>query len=272
MLLTATHLGTGPRIALVHGFTQTAESWHEIAADLSRDHEVVSIDAPGHGGSSEVRTAFTAAAQQLAMAGGQATYVGYSMGARLCLHVALTVPIAVERLVVLGATAGIEDAAERAQRQSADDHLADSIEADGVEAFLDRWLAQPMFANVPDDRARRRHHTATGLASSLRLVGTGAQEPLWDRLSELTMPVLVLAGTNDGKFTALGHRIAATIGDNATFASISDAGHAAHLENRTGFLATVRDWLAAHPPRTGTSGRRREASPFQPSGREPKPK
>ena len=118
---------------------------------------------------------------------GPATYVGYSMGGRLCLHLALARPETVERLVLVSATAGIEDDDERATRRAADDALATSLERDGVDAFLDGWLAQPMFATLADPGLDdRRRNVAAGLASSLRLAGTGTQQPLWDRLASLT--------------------------------------------------------------------------------------
>ena len=149
--------------------------------------------------------------------------------------------------MLLSATAGIDDEGERAARRASDDALAATIERDGVEAFLSRWLAQPMFAALASDHAVRNdrlRNTASGLASSLRLAGTGAQEPLWSQLSELTMPVDVVAGGRDAKFVALGQRLAATIGSNATFETIGDAGHAAHLEQPAAFAALVRRALA----------------------------
>jgi 2-succinyl-6-hydroxy-2,4-cyclohexadiene-1-carboxylate synthase len=231
---------------LVHGFTQTGRSWGRVADDLATDHEVVLPDAPGHGGSALVRADLWRAGELLG-AFGPATFVGYSMGGRCCLHTALRWPERVERLVLLGATAGIDDDGERAARRASDDELADSIERDGVDAFLARWLAQPLFARLPDDptdRATRATNTAAGLASSLRLAGTGTQEPTWHRLGALAMPVLVLAGALDTKFVALGERLAAGIGANATFATVPDAGHAAHAERPATFLAIVRAWLA----------------------------
>src|SRR3954454_1022578 len=129
--------GSGPRIVLVHGFTQTHVSWSPIIEDLASDHEVVAVDAPGHGSSSDVRADLAEGAVHLAEAGGEATYVGYSMGARLALRLALDRPDLVERLVLIGATAGIDDADERAERRLADEALATTIERDGVEPFLE---------------------------------------------------------------------------------------------------------------------------------------
>jgi 2-succinyl-6-hydroxy-2,4-cyclohexadiene-1-carboxylate synthase len=252
MSLHVTHEGSGRRIVLVHGFTQTGRSWDHVAPDLARDHEVVRVDAPGHGGSGEVRADLWEGAALLAQAGGRAVYVGYSMGGRLLLHLALRHPRAVSGLVLLGATAGIDDDDERAERRWSDEALATTIERNGVDAFLERWLAQPLFAGVPFDpteRASRATNTPAGLASSLRLAGTGTQDPpLWARLGEIRekgFPVLVLAGEHDAKFTDLAERLAAGIGPTATFAPVPGAGHAAHLEQPAAFVAALRAWLTA---------------------------
>ncbi len=116
----------------------------------------------------------------------------------------------------------------------ADERLAASIEPDGVEPFMERWLAGPLFAHLPPECAGvadRLTNTAAGLASSLRLAGAGTQTPTWHRLGELTMPVLVLAGEHDDKFRALGERLARAVGPHARFATVPGAGHSAHLED-----------------------------------------
>ena len=167
---------------------------------------------PGHGGSAAVRADLGAAAALLGATAGEATYVGYSMGGRLCLHLALARPDLVERLVLVSTTAGIEDPDDRAARRAADERLATSLEHDGLDAFLHRWVAQPLFATLPDPGLEdRRRNDVAGLASSLRLAGTGTQEPLWDRLPALTMPVLVVAGALDATFVAAAERMAALI-------------------------------------------------------------
>lgn len=188
-------------------------------------------------------------AARLASAHGRGVWIGYSMGGRLCLHLALDRPEAVEALVLLGATAGIDDPTARARRHRDDEHLAARIERHGVEAFVDEWLARPMFGGLPDDpadRAERATNTAAGLAGALRLAGTGAQEPLWDRLGELGsrgLPVLVLAGDRDHAFVAAAHRLAAGIGPTARCDLVPGAGHAAHLERPDAFLARLRAFL-----------------------------
>jgi 2-succinyl-6-hydroxy-2,4-cyclohexadiene-1-carboxylate synthase len=241
--------GTGPRLVLVHGFTQTGRCWGPEADDLAGDHEVVRVDAPGHGRSAEVLAGLRTGASLIGAEGGEATYLGYSMGARLCLHLALGSPRLVRGLVLVSGTAGIEDPAERSARRSQDEATAARIQELGLERFVDDWLAQPLFAGLPPERAfreERLQNTVAGLQSSLDQAGTGAQDPSWQRLERLTMPVLVMAGAHDAKFVALAERLAAGIGDNATLAVIPDAGHTVHLENPSAFLQALRPWLADH--------------------------
>lgn len=235
------------RVVLVHGFTQTRRSWDPLLPALAA-HDVVALDAPGHGTASDVRLDLVAGGAWLAATGGPAIYVGYSMGGRLCLHAALADPDAVRGLVLISATGGIDDEAERAQRRASDDALADHVEAVGVAAFLDEWLAKPLFAGLDEDaqgRPARLENTAAGLASSLRLAGTGTQTPLWDRLGELEIPVLVVAGALDPKFVALGERLHRSIA-GSQLAVVDGAGHTVHLEQPARFVDVLLPWLDAH--------------------------
>ena len=249
MGLHADRQGAGAPIALVHGFTQTRRCWGPEADDLATDHEVIRVDAPGHGRSHDVVVGLPAGARLISDECGPATYLGYSMGARFCLHVALRHPKVVRGLVLLGGTAGIDDAGERADRRAQDARTAQRITDEGLVGFLEAWLAQPMFAALPPERAFRQErleNTVEGLMTSLQHAGTGSQEPSWHELSGLAMPVLVLAGADDAKFATLAERLATTIGANATLALIPHAGHAAHLEQPDAFLSILRPWLALH--------------------------
>jgi 2-succinyl-6-hydroxy-2,4-cyclohexadiene-1-carboxylate synthase len=166
------------------------------------------------------------------------------MGGRIALHLALEQPELVERLVLISTTAGIEDAGERAQRRAADEQLAAEIERDGVEAFAARWAAGPLFAEqAPDvaalareDRLRQRPED---LAVTLRGLGTGTMQPVWDRLGELTMPAVVLVGERDAKFRALGERLAAGL-PRGELRVVDGAGHAVHLERPDAIAEALR--------------------------------
>ncbi len=244
---------TGP-LLLLHGFTQTTASFDPLRRALSaRGVDAEALDLPGHGvgvGPEHLVIGdLWAGAHALVAAGHRGIWFGYSMGARLALHVAVAHPDAVDGLVLLGGTAGIDDEAERTARRAADAVLADRIERDGLEVFLHDWLANPLFATLPadPDRIRRRAtNHAAGVASSLRRWGTGTMEPpLWDRLAEIDAPTLVLAGALDAKFTTLGRRLVDGIGPNARFAAVDGAGHAAHIERPDDVARLIAGWLAA---------------------------
>ncbi len=239
-------VGEGRRLAAVHGFTQTRRSWLPITSRLAQANHFTLVDAPGHGGSSKVRADLWEGAALLGEAAGAAGYLGYSMGARLCLHLGLLRPDLVRSLVLIGGHPGILDAEARARRQADDEAMARRLEAEGVESFVDWWLQQPLFSTLDEAAAGREErltNTAEGLASSLRRAGTGRQQPLWDRLAELAMPVLVVAGQRDDKFADIGRRAAEAIGANAELVLIPHAGHACHLERPDAFSAVLAGFL-----------------------------
>ncbi|MDQ2726034.1 MAG: alpha/beta fold hydrolase [Actinomycetota bacterium] len=238
--------GTGDPVVLIHGFTQSGRTWEPVAERLSDVHQVIAVDAPGHGGSAAVDADLVAGAALIGAAGGRAAYVGYSMGGRFALHLALARPDLVTRLVLVSATAGIDDPHQRADRRRADGLIADRLERDGVEVFLRWWLSRPLFATLPAEATAldsRLGNTATGLASSLRRAGTGTQAPLWDRLGELSMPVLVVAGELDDAYLACAHRLVEGIGANATLVAVPGAGHTVHLEAPEVFAAALEAFL-----------------------------
>ena len=233
---------------LAHGFTQTAQSW-SLVQHLLRARgfdDIKAIDLPGHGSADDVRADLWGSADHLVAAGGRTTYIGYLMGGRVSLHAALAHPDVVERLVLIGATAGIDNVDARAQRRTDDELLADRIGTIGVEAFIDEWLQNPLFAGLTPNQALREdrlHNTADGLASSLRLAGTGTQAPLWDRLIEISCPVLLLVGQHDQKFRAIAERMATAL-PNAELRAIDDAGHSVHLEQPERIVDALVDWMA----------------------------
>ncbi|MFI5047872.1 MAG: alpha/beta fold hydrolase, partial [Acidimicrobiia bacterium] len=121
-------------------------------------------------------------------------------------------------------------------------------ERDGVDAFLDRWLAQPLFATLPPERAglddRRRVNTVERLTQQLRMFGQGSQPSNWGRLGELAMPVLLIAGALDTKYVAIAHEMAEAI-PHARVEIVPDAGHACHLEQPEHVSQLLRAWSAS---------------------------
>jgi 2-succinyl-6-hydroxy-2,4-cyclohexadiene-1-carboxylate synthase len=139
----------------------------------------------------------------------------------------------------------LDDPRERAERRKADDQLAAEVERIGTAEFLDKWLNQPMFSHLRPTEAdldSRRDNSAAALAGSLRMCGTGSQEPLWNRLADLTVPTLIVCGESDQKFTAIATRMLAAL-PQAKLEIIEGAGHAPHLEQPDAFAALLREWL-----------------------------
>ena len=241
---------------LLHGFTQTGRLWGPFGERLAEAHTLVALDLPGHAGSDAVRADLPETAELVAetvraeVGDEPCDVLGYSLGARVALHVLTASKMPVRRAVLIGVTGGIEDVDERERRRSADDALADRLEAAGdVEGFVDGWLRSPLFAKLSDsaaDRAERLRNSAKGLAASLRLNGTGTQEPLWDDLPALTLPLLALAGTDDIRFAGHALRVQRTA-PLALASLVPGGGHAVHLAQPDHAWRIVEHWLAAGP-------------------------
>ncbi len=251
--------GSGPPLALLHGFTGSAMSWGPFAETLAARFTVLAVDVVGHGASDTpddpARYAIDRAARDVCAAvaafdADRASWLGYSMGGRLALYVAAMFPAAVERLVLIGASPGLASPRERDERRASDEALAARIEAEGVPAFVDSWEALPLFATqarLPADRRRairrgRLANDACGLANSLRGMGAGAQPALHDQLGGVEAPALLLAGALDGKFAATAEEMAATM-PNARALHVPGAGHAAHLEKPAYCVRTITTFL-----------------------------
>ena len=251
--------GLGPALMLLHGFTGSSGSMDQLARALSADYATIAPDLPGHGRSTgaarDGRHAFEDGLADLAatlQAAGhsRAHWLGYSMGARLALGVAVRHPQCVSSLVLLGARAGIADEGEREARRRADAMLAARIESEGVEAFVDEWMAQPLFdsqarlgaAFLAEQRRQRLVNQAAELAASLRGSGPGAQPSFFDDLAGVRVPVLLVAGALDSPFVDTAHDLARRL-PRAEVCVIPDAGHAAHVEQPEAFAGAVHEFL-----------------------------
>ncbi len=247
--------GNGQRVVLLHGFTGDGTTMGGLAERLDTDAEVVIPDLVGHGRSccppDEGDYSIDSMAAQVASIGeGDASIpfhlVGYSMGGRVALTLACQRPELVRSLTLVGASAGLAGEAERAARRESDQKLAESIEQDGLEAFVDRWMANPLFATqarlgegfLAASRAQRLRNSAEGLTNSLRAAGTGVMTPLHDDLKSCAVPTVFVVGAEDPKFTWIAVELAARMPD-ADIAVIDDAGHAAHLEQPDAVAAVI---------------------------------
>jgi 2-succinyl-6-hydroxy-2,4-cyclohexadiene-1-carboxylate synthase len=251
--------GHGTPVMLLHGFTGRGRGMAGIAAALADRHETLAPDLPGHGASRNRGEGDAYSFDRcvddlvttLSQAGHtQAHWLGYSMGARVALGCAVRHPQCVRSLVLLAARAGIADPAERALRRDADERLAARLEDDGIEPFVDEWLAQPLFrtlmqrdAEAPArERAARLDNDPRELAAALRGFGPAAQPPLHALLGQVQVPVLLVAGALDHRFVEHARALAQRL-PRAELHVIPDAGHAAHVEQPEAFAALVRDFL-----------------------------
>lgn len=239
----------------LHGFTGCGEDFAPFA-DILGGHWLCP-DLPGHGA---VAQADCSSDGMIDSVGRHAREVqatprillGYSMGARAALLHALEHPQCWDALILISGNPGIENVDDRAARCESDNALADRIETDGVETFLEYWQSQPLIQSQQNIRsewlsvmqANRAALTSAGLAASLRGFGQGAYPNLWSQLPKLTMPTLCIAGDQDAKYSVIARRMQATLPDAQT-AIISSAGHMPHLESPDETAAVIKQFLAS---------------------------
>jgi len=250
---------TGPVVLFLHGFMGSRRDWVPVAARLAQTQRCLLVDLPAHGetGAPEDETLWTpdgcvAALAGLLRAAGGGCVVGYSLGGRLALQLAIEHPGSVERAAIVSASPGIADEQARRLRREEDEHRAQRLEMHGLEPFLDDWYRLPLFAALrehplfPEVLARRRHNDPHLLARSLRSMGAGSQRPLWADLPGIRTPLLFLAGERDLKFSALAYD-AVALCPRAEAVILRDRGHAlveedpaAIAEETAGFLGCWR--------------------------------
>jgi 2-succinyl-6-hydroxy-2,4-cyclohexadiene-1-carboxylate synthase len=250
-------IGEGTPVTLLHGFTQSGRSWQEVISKMPPGWRWVVPDLRGHGDTKIKPGALCtmdACTQDLEMLwdhlGITRTHlVGYSMGGRLALHVAVNHPERLLSLLTIGAHAGLEEEAREGRRRG-DEALAKRIEADGLEAFVSYWSRQPLFAGlerrgpsfVAQLRAERMGNTVAGLAASLRGMGAGGMAPLWDQLVKVTVPCTFVAGQLDHGYVASARRLAAAV-PKGRVEVVLRAGHTVHQERPDAFAHVLANHL-----------------------------
>lgn len=268
-------IGDGVPVTLLHGFTLSGRSWQEVIGAMPLGWKWVVPDLRGHGATripSGAPCTMDACMGDLEMLwdhlGIEQTHlVGYSMGGRLALHVAAHRPDRVLSLLTIGAHAGLEPEAREGRRQG-DEALAQRIEKDGLEAFVDYWGSLPLLAGVERRgpgftaqlRAERMGNHVAGLAKSLRGMGAGRMEPVWDQLSQLKCPCTFVAGQLDHGYVASARRLGSTV-VNGRVEVVLRAGHAAHLERPEAFARVLTAHLAPRAPESDATGTPEDPSP-----------
>jgi 2-succinyl-6-hydroxy-2,4-cyclohexadiene-1-carboxylate synthase len=225
------------QLVLLHGFTNTGASWDGVVAALPATFDAHAPDIRGHGSASGARPVSLEAvlAEIDALAPSRFAVAGYSQGGRVALHAALALGGRMERLILIGASPGLADPAEREQRRAADEALAAWTETVPIEEFVSRWANTPVLADQPPRvraavTADRLRNTPDGLAAALRGLGTGTLPSLWERLGEITIPVELIVGERDQRFRATAEKMAAEL-PQARLHVVPGAGHAVHLED-----------------------------------------
>jgi 2-succinyl-6-hydroxy-2,4-cyclohexadiene-1-carboxylate synthase len=227
-----------------------------LISGLGQAYRVVAVDLLGHGRSSIAAEPERFVVDEMlkdlcqvldALEIESARWLGYSMGGRIALAGSVMTPNRISSLILESASPGLPEEGERRARRRADEALAEGILRGGMEAFVDHWLGLPLFATqgkLPskvraESRARKLENAPEALAACLRGMGTGAQPSFWESLPEIHVPVLLLAGEEDKKFTQVAERMAAAL-PRSVLRLIPKAGHAVHLENPFAWLAAVR--------------------------------
>jgi 2-succinyl-6-hydroxy-2,4-cyclohexadiene-1-carboxylate synthase len=249
-------------LILLHGFTTSAASWgYHLDRLAAQGLRVIALDMLGHGASDapeyperysleHCQEDILAALHELGVRQGEAILLGYSMGGRIALYTAFAGFF--RALILESASPGIENVGERTQRCLSDEALATRIERDGVVAFVAYWERLPLFASQKKLsrqqqqalHVQRLHNRAVGLAQSLRGVGIGTQPSLWDKLPELHIPTLLIAGELDTKFCTIARRMAQAL-PYGQLQIVPDAGHTVHLEQPEQFDQLVINFCLA---------------------------
>lgn len=249
--------GEGEAVTLLHGFTQSGESWREVISIMPPGWRFIVPDLRGHGrtdlAEGEPCTMEESTSDLVSLwdhLGVRTTHlVGYSMGGRLALHAAAHAGGRVASLLTLGAHAGLGEP-ERAARRRDDEALAERIVRDGVPSFVEHWSRLPLFAGLERRgiaytagvRELRLRNSASGLACSLRGMGAGAMTPVWDLLRGVDFPCTFVAGSLDGRYVEFARRLAGTV-PGGTTALVEGAGHAAHMEAPQDFVRVLSHHL-----------------------------
>lgn len=252
-MLATRRFGSGTPLVALHGFTHTGEQYRSLADALG--YEIHAPDLPGHGLSvdepSQIDNVLTSLADTISAVGDEVPILGYSQGARLALLLATRTGSITGPLVLVSGTAGIEDLADRTARRAWDQSTAETIIEIGIERFIDGWTASGITSTegLPpalrkSDRQQRLTNTAKGLASALTGYGTGIMPSVWHLLDTITVPTLLLTGSQDSTYTDFGARMAASIGENALHRIIEGAGHDPFLTAEAATVPHLREFLA----------------------------
>ncbi len=250
-----------PAVLFLHGFMGSSADWKDVVAAIGGRAFCIALDLPGHGASlglapesytieGSARAAIHAL-DELEVE--NPVIVGYSMGGRLALYVALRFPERCAGLFLESASPGLESEEERTARRTADEERAKRLECGDFETFLRGWYRQPLFASLARDEGllrrtigARRRNDPVELARSLRGMGTGSQPSMWGELAGLAVPALTVAGELDERYAAISSRMA-DVSPRIKPGVIPQAGHNVHDEAPADYAALLGRFLDGLP-------------------------
>lgn len=233
----------------LHGAVGAASDWRSLgkalaeagastrAVDLWRFLQCESVSMPDFG------KRLNADAEGEVSRGQRRVLLGYSMGGRLALH-ALLEKGPWDAAIIISANPGLRDPVEIATRRASDTVLATQALTLGWDSFLQKWNSQPLLNGVMRDERedkkliqRRRE-----IARSFVDWSVANQLPLWDKLAEIEIPILWIAGEKDRKYRAIAEESASLL-PNVKVAIAPDAGHRVPWENEAWLVEQLQRLL-----------------------------
>lgn len=232
---------TPSNLVFLHGFLGSTQDWEAWTAYQSETF----ITLPGHQWS-PLPTQAPLLPQiletlQTNMPPGKVTLIGYSLGGRLALHFAQAFPDRIERLILLSTNPGVTQ--EKEKRLTQDKKWAELLRTTGIESFLKKWYAQPLFASLHSQVLKNRtHHNPEALARILIELSPAALPSCWDAFSSFSFKTLFLFGELDVKYSQIATQIKKMRG-SLTVDAIPNAGHAIHIENPEACQQKINQFL-----------------------------
>lgn len=178
----------------------------------------------------------------------QCILVGYSMGGRIALYLAIYFPEYFYGVVLESASPGLSSQLERDRRIVHDANLAKQLELRDLADFIHRWYQNPLFKSFVEHPhyqqaiAQRLQNNSHKLAKSLRFTGLGQQPNLAPKLPEIQMPLLLIVGELDTKFMHI-NRMMANSCPQASLSIVNHVGHNVHFEHPTKFSRLLQHFV-----------------------------
>lgn len=245
---------------LLHGFTGCSDDWRPLASEFHKSYNIIAVDLVGHGKSSAPADLVYYSPDDIctqlfqvirSFTHKQVAVLGYSMGGRAALNFAVKFPEQIKGLILEGASAGIRNEREKSDRIKKDFELADYIEKNSLEQFVNYWMSLEIFATQQRfsngkleeiKKSKVLKNNPSGLANCLRGFSSGIMPPLYSKLRKFDAPTLLISGELDSRFTLINSKMASLF-HNARHIIVKNAGHNTHLEEPERFIKAVNHFL-----------------------------